>query len=238
MNWLKFILVLSTFLTAAETCQVNLAYQDRVVDAAVVAAVENDLFAKNGVKVQGSLFKSGPECTEALIHGGVDLATMGDAAAVILLSSQGKSFSILVAHGGGERRHRVVAKLGVTNPMELQGKRVAVKFGTSTHTGLLKYLAKNNMQWELIDMSPSLQMTALSAGEVSAIVASEPTPSEAVAKMKGSVIADLGGLGNEYPVVLVASKKWLAQNKECGDRIVKVLSDGAAWITSHPQEMA
>ncbi len=227
-----------SFASAGDQCSVSLAYQDRIVDATVVAAVEKGLFAKYGVQVNGSLFKSGPECTEALLQGGANMATMGDAAAVILLASQEKSFEILAAHGGGEHRHRIVALPSINKIQDLQGRRVAVKFGTSTHTGLLKYLAKNHYSWDLIDMAPNLQMTALAAGEVSAIVASEPTPSEAESKGKGKVIADLSGLGNEYPVVLVVNKKWLSQNRDCSSRVIKSLADASAWIASHPDEMA
>lgn len=238
IKWMPLLLLSFTLAQTPDKYSVSLAYQDRIVDAVVVAAIERGFFLKQGIQVKGSLFKSGPECTEALLHGGADVATMGDAAAVILMASQGQSFEILASHGNGEHRHRVVAKLGIKSPKELEGKLVAVKFGTSTHAGLIKYLEKNHYSWKLMDMSPSLQMTALVAGEIFAFVASEPEPSQAEYKGMGHVIADMGGLGNEYPVLLVANKKWLVNNKESGARMVKALQEASVWLSKNKDEMA
>lgn len=237
-KWLGLILLFVEFSLAGEQCTVRLAYQDRVVDGLIVASIEQNFFAKEGVLVQGSLFRSGPECSEALLQGSVDVATMGDAATVILLGNHGNHFQAILAHGGSEKRHRIVAQKEIHSLQDLQGKMVAVKFGTSTHAGLMRFLQGKGLKWNLVDMAPNLQMTALVSREVSAIVASEPTPSQAENKLGVTSLSDLSGLQNQYPVLLVANKQWNSQNAGCVVKIEKALKNAEEWVKTHPDLLA
>lgn len=233
-NWIGLVLTVVAVSTAEETCTIRLAYQDRVVDGLIVAGLEQNFFAKEGVNIQGSLFRSGPECSEALLQGSADMATMGDAAAVILIGNHGNRFEAILAHGGGEKRHRIVAQKEIKALQDLQGKRVAVKFGTSTHAGLMRFMQEKGLQWNLVDMAPNLQMTALVSGEVSAIVASEPTPSQAESKLGVTALANLSGLQNQYPVLLVANKQWKSKNERCIFKVEKALQSAEQWVKLHP----
>jgi len=237
-KWMGFLLALVKISIATEPCSLRMAYQDRVVDGLIVASMEQNFFAKQGITVQGSLFRSGPECSEALLQGSVDVATLGDASAVLLIGNHGNRFEAILAHGGGEKRHRIVAQKEIRSLQDLQGKRVAVKFGTSTHAGLMQFLQLKGLRWNLVDMAPNLQMTALVSGEVSAIVASEPTPSQAEKKLGVTALADLGNLENLYPVLLVANKQWKSRHLSCVNQLEKALQNAEEWVRSHPDILA
>jgi len=218
------------------------AYQDRVADAVSIIAVEKGFFKEEGLNLIPKIFSSGPECMEALFSGNAHFGTMGDTTAIIVGSRQGNAFRIVCALGGGEHRHRIVVsnKGGINQIAELEGKRIGVKKGTSTHGGLMQFAGIHGLDLndEMIDMPPSLQLTALAAGELEAIVASEPTPSQAEAGGYGHELATLGNLNNTYPVLLVARSDFARQNPETVVCLLRSLVRSKEFIKGHPDEAA
>ncbi|MEQ8976252.1 MAG: ABC transporter substrate-binding protein [Coleofasciculus sp. C1-SOL-03] len=222
--------------------KINYAYQDRVADAASIIAFEKGFFQAEGLTITPQIFSSGPETTEALISGSADFGTMGDTTAIIVTAQRGDSFKIIGSHGGGEHRHRIiVANTSNINEInDLIGKRIGVKKGTSTHGGLMLLANKHSLDLadEIIDMAPSLQLTALAAGEVDAIVASEPTPSQAEANGYGNELATLGELNNTYPIFLVVNSNFAQQYPEIVVNVIRALIKAEDYINNHRDEVA
>lgn len=218
---------------------ITFAYQDRVADAASIIAVEKGFFSAEGLQTRPMIFSSGPACTEALTYGNADFGTMGDTTAIIT-TSKGSGFTIIASHGGGEQRHRLlVAKDSpITTLHDLEGKRIGVKKGTSTHGGLelLAHQEGLDLHDEIIDLAPRDQLLALAAGEVDAIVASEPTPSKAEADGFGRELITLAGLGNSYPIFILVNSKFAASHPDLVAKMVKGLSRATAFIGEHPEE--
>lgn len=218
------------------------AYQDRVADLASIVAVELGYFQDEGLKnVKTMMFHSGPACVEALIYGKADFGTIGDTTAIIVAST-GQPVKIVASHGGGENRHRIIARYGsgIESIRDLVGKKIAVKKGTSTHGGLM-LLAKKyglNLDPYLVDMSPSDQLTALATGAVDAIVASEPTPSIAEVKGYGYEVATCGGLNNTYPILLVVRTDFAEKHPKVVVKVLKALIRATEFIREHPKEAA
>jgi aliphatic sulfonates family ABC transporter substrate-binding protein len=218
---------------------VTFAYQDRVADAASIIAVKKGFFADEGLDIRPMIFSSGPACTEALTYGNADFGTMGDTTAIVT-ASKGHGFRIIASHGGGEHRHRllVARESGIKTLQDLEGKRIGVKKGTSTHGGL-ELLARQeglDLRDEIIDISPRDQLLALAAGELDAIVASEPTPSKAEADGYGHELITLGGLGNSYPIFLLVNSKFAASHQDVVDKMLKGLQKATTFIAEHPEE--
>lgn len=157
------------------------AHGHRVGSAACIIAVERGFFADAGLDIKAFRFNSGPTCAQALYSGAADIASMGDTTALIAVSQE-TPFTIIASHGRGEHRHRLVVKkdAAVHRAVDLSGKTVAVKKGTSTYGGFLSWIASQGLdvsQMQIIDMRPEEMPEALAAGSVDAFVASEPTPS-------------------------------------------------------------
>jgi len=224
----------------AELPEVRFAYQDRIADAVSVIAVENGFFAKEGLQVKPMMFTSGPACTEAVVSGSADIATMGDTTAVISVARA--PVTIVASHGGGEHRHRIIVKAGssIRFPRDLVGKRVAVSKGTSTYGGFLAWARARKLDLSkvrIIDMKPEDMGTALLSGAVDAAVASEPTPS-VMEEKGGRQLATLGGLGNNYPILLVTRNDFLREHPEAATRFVRAMSRAAEFVRSHQEETA
>jgi aliphatic sulfonates family ABC transporter substrate-binding protein len=225
---------------AAGPVKIRFAYQDRVADAASIVAVEKGYFAEEGIDIEPLVFSSGPACSEALLTGSADIGTMGDTTAVIAVSRA--PVKIVASHGGGEDRHRIIvaADSRVRAPSDLVGKRVAVKKGTSTYGGLLAWadsVALDLSQVTVTDMRPPDMPDALLSGSVDAMVASEPTPS-VVEEHGGRQLATLGGLGNTYPILLVAREAFLDVQPEAVRAFLRAIARGAALVDQHPDEAA
>ena len=91
---------------------------------------------------------------------------------------------------------------------------------------------------EIVDMPPSLQLTALAAGELDAIVASEPTPSQAETGGYGRELTTLGNLNNTYPVLLLVNSGLARRNPEAVVRLIRALVRSKEYVKDHPDEAA
>ncbi len=220
---------------------IRFVYQDRVGSALCIVAVEKGFFRQQGLAITPSRFTSGPACAEALYSGSADIAEMGDTTSVIAVS-QGDRFRIIASHGGGEHRHRIVVRKDspIRKPADLMGRKLAVKKGTSTYGGLLAWCAKNGIdikKAQVIDLDPANMPEALTAGSIDAFVASEPTPS--LAEAKGArVLGTLGGLGNSYPLMILARKELLAERPDDVRKFLAALKQAETFVRKHPSEAA
>lgn len=187
------------------------------------------------------LFNNGPACSEALFTGAVDIATMGDTAAVMAVAKVA-DLRIIGSHGTGESRHRIIVPTNskIWQLSDLKGKRVGVKKGTSTHGGLLSLLAARKIavgDLKLVELNPDTMPTALATGSLDAFVASEPTPSLAE-QQGGRELATLAGLGNTYPLLLLAKQATL-QKRDADLRLFfNALAKAEQFIKKHPDETA
>ncbi len=221
-----------------ENLKLRFAYQDRIGSVIPAVAVRQGFLAQEGLDVATLQFNSGPACSEALYSGAADIAGMGDTAALII-AARASNMRLLASHATGEHRHRIMVRTDspLTRLTDLAGKSVGVKKGTSTHGGLLLALIKAGVSdVTLIDLSPPTQVEALNAGSIDALAASEPTPS--AAELKGArELTTLGGLGNAYPIMLVAKKSFIDANPEALARFFRALRRAEAYIAANPEDV-
>jgi aliphatic sulfonates family ABC transporter substrate-binding protein len=220
---------------------IKFAFQDRIGSVIPIIAVKKGFFIDEGLKIKPLRFNSGPACAEALYSGAADIAEMGDTASIIFLT-RNPLFVIIASHATGEHRHRIMVRNDSTiqSLNDLKGKRLGVKKGTSTYGGLLSLLVKANISVEeigMIDLEPSIMTEALLAGSLDAFAASEPTPS--IAEQKGArELTTLGGLGNEYPVLILANGKTLKNQKNAIQRFFRAMKKAELYVSEKPEETA
>jgi len=223
----------------ADVAPLRFAYQNRIGSALCIVAVEQRLVDEVGLALEAARFTSGPATSEALYAGAADIAAMGDTTAVIAVTRESR-FSIVASHGAGEHRHRIVVAEDspIRKPTDLIGARLAVRKGTSTYGGLLVFSERNGIDLsriDVIDMGPSEMPDALAAGSIDAFVASEPTPS--LAEARGArEIATLGGLGNNYPILLVARNDFLERRPEDTAKFVRAMRRAERFVRERPDD--
>lgn len=239
---MKIIFILLLTALSLLAAPIKIAFQDRVVDALFIIALEQKLFEKEGLEIEAKRFTNGNATSEALIFGDADFATMGDTAALLALDKYCPNIKLFTPLGGGEKRHSIVVSKESTlqSLKDLEGKKIGIKKGTSTHGGFLLKTSKEGVMLEknLIDLDPSLMASALMTKELDAIVASEPTPSILVEKGVGKRVAYLDGVGNSYPLLLMAKERSLRNHAEALPKLIRALRHAATFIKNEPDQSA
>jgi sulfonate transport system substrate-binding protein len=226
-----------------EAVEVRFTYSEKACYYPVVVAVEEGLYEAEGLKVVPKIVTGGIESAEALVSGQADMGTMGDAPTVICLS-RSKDMRLICNQATGERMHRIVVREGggIAGPKDLEGKKVAVQMGSSTHGALLLYCKKHGVdvsKISFVSLSPKDFPEAMIAKQVDAIAGSEPWPGNVLAKCKGSKeLANLAGLGNNYPLPVLASTRFLSAHPEAAAAIVRATRKAAELIAKDPQRAA
>ena len=219
----------------------QVAFQNRIGSAIPIVAVERGYFKKEGIKVRTFRFNSGPACAEALYSGSADVGAMGDSTAILALVRHGK-LKLIASHGSGEHRHRLIVRQDgtISSLKDLMGKRVAIKKGSSTHGGFLALLSAKGIPQKavtVLDLNPGTMPEALMAGSVDAVAASEPTPSLAEAR-GGRELITFGGLGNNYPILMLANASVIEKRGEDLVRFFQALGHAEDFVHTHPNETA
>lgn len=225
--------------TSSEQPVIRFSYQNRIGSALPILAVEMGLFEKHGIQVKPSRFNSGPACAESLYTGAADIATMGDTTTIIALARHTPA-RILTSHANGEHRHRLVVNVNAPyqSLSDLKGLCIAMKKGTSTYGGFLKYIQTQGLlpdDFSIVELSPDAMPDALASGFIQAFAASEPTPS--IAEMRGArQLATFGGLGNQYPILMLVTNRFSEAHSSCLPAFLDALRDAEVYLESHPQE--
>lgn len=143
-----------------------------VVDVLRDRQIFEKAFADQGIKIQWSFFKgAGPVINEAFANGQVDLAYLGDLAAIIG-KSNGLDTRLLSASARGVKQYLgVVPGSGIKTLQDLKGKRVAIFRGTATQLSFDAALASQGLSekdLKVINLDFSGATAALAAKQIDA----------------------------------------------------------------------
>jgi sulfonate transport system substrate-binding protein len=232
---------LAAAVQAGDSLSLRFAFQDRIGSVIPIVAVKKGFFEEQQLDIKPLRFNSGPACAEALYSGAADIGGMGDTTAIIMVT-RSPDVLILASHATGEHRHRIMVRedSAIRTLDDLKGKQLGVKKGTSTFGGLLAALERANIpptEIRIIDLTPPTMTDALLAGSIDAFAASEPTPSAAEQKGARELIT-LGGLGNAYPILILARRDKLADQPEAFRRFFRAMQRAQQYAADHPDETA
>lgn len=217
----------------------TVAYSNKVDYEPLILATDLNLYEKYGIEVEPFIVTGGIQAAEALATGTVEVAAMGDSPAIILLSKY-DNMRIVARYGGGEGMHRFVAWSDITSPQELEGKRIGVQLGSSTHGAFLAWCEANHLNLSkinLVSLSPTETPEAMATRQIDAMAGSEPWPTN-VENYCGNNVHEIGnstGLGNTFPLVLVTTTKVISTKASALRSLIKALSESVATINENPE---
>lgn len=227
---------------SSEPMDLRITYSNKVDYEPFIVAVEKGYFRDEGVNVTPFIVAGGIESAEAMITGSADLGAMGDAPSVILMSRD-PSAKLLGRYAYGEGMHRMVAWTDITSVEELVGKKVGVQFGSATHGALLQLLEKHGLaasEVTLVPLKPSEMPDAMRTRQVDAMMGSEPWPTNVENACGDDVaeIADSSGLGSNYPMVLMATQKAVAEKTKALEAAVRAIERAVEFLNFNYTEAA
>ncbi|MET1069809.1 MAG: ABC transporter substrate-binding protein [Pseudomonas prosekii] len=193
-------------------------------------------FADQGITIKWSFFKgAGPVINEAFANGQVDLAYLGDLAAIIGRSN-GLDTRLLSATARGVKQYLgVVPGSGIKTLQDLKGKRVAIFRGTATQLSFDAALASQGLSEKdvkVINLDFSGAVAALAAKQIDASWGSSgltALQAKGLAELPLNT-KDLGGAGS-VQAVLVGSGKFVDEHPEAVAKLLKAQQQAVDWLT-------
>ena len=193
-------------------------------------------FAEQGVEIQWNYFKgAGPVINEAFANGQVDLAYLGDLAAIIG-KSNGLDTRLLSATARGIKHYLgVVPGSGVKTLQDLKGKRVAIFRGTASQLSFDAALASQGLSekdFKVINLDFNAAVAALAAKQIDASWGGSgltALQARGLAELPLNT-KDLGGAGS-IQAVLVGSGKFVDEHPEAVAKLLKAQEHAVQWLT-------
>ncbi|HUT27711.1 MAG TPA: ABC transporter substrate-binding protein [Methanomassiliicoccales archaeon] len=213
---------------------ITIAYSEKVNYETLIVANEEGMFADHGLNVSTKLVTGGILAAEALITGSADLAAMGDAPAVQVITKV-TGAKIVARFIGAAGMHRIIAWNLILEPKDLEGKKVGLQETSSSHGAFLQWCEVNGVNADnitIVPMAPSNIPEAMAFHQIDAMVGSEPWAVN-TENLCGDDVHELGnssGLGSTFPIVLVASEKALNDRPEAIKAVVKALDQSNQFI--------
>ncbi|MEZ2388811.1 ABC transporter substrate-binding protein [bacterium RCC_150] len=182
-----------------ETPTIRVAYAQGL-QANFYYALQHDLFAKHGVKVEGTKFDSGPALISALVGGSADVGYFG-VPAMATANEKGAQLQVFsIANNAGDMAALYVKPdSGIKSIQDLRGKKVATTQNTVAHIFLLLALEKAGMspsdvQIEFFD--PSGLVAGFDRGDLNAVFMFASVGAKFISSgaqiVKGTTSTDLG----------------------------------------------
>lgn len=189
-------------------------------------------FGKDGIKVNYSIFKSGPLLLESFASGEQNIGIVGDTPAVIG-HTQGIKLKAIGVIGHGPKRLAIVVShnSSIKSARELKGKRIATAKGSTAHELLALVLKEQGLGWndvKVINLQPGDAVVALKSGDVDAASIWEPTVSEAELNGIGKILLDGTGYKLGLSLIIVNSD-FAAKYPDLPVRYLKVIKRAAEW---------
>lgn len=200
----------------------------------IAQAVDKKLWAADKLDVKIVPFASGRAGFEALIGGQLDYVVMAEFPAVSGVMRNLK-FSV-VAVLAQFRSYRLIAKgdKPLADLKALAGKKIAIPLGTNVHFIVADALDAQGVKAELVNVPPPEMLSALSRGDVDAIM-TFPGGYQNARRTLGASYQELRLPGYASSFILAASEKASAK-PELTQRVLAALVKGDELVARQPAE--
>ncbi len=222
----------SSMSLSAQAEPLKIGYSDWPGWVAWEVAIEKGMFKEVGIDVEFEWFDY-VASMDAFAAGKLDAVAMtnGDA---LVTGATGASNVMIIINDYSNGNDMVVAAPGIESIKDLKGKKIGVEIGFVGHLLLLNALEKSGMteaDVELVNVPTNETPQVLASGDVSAIVAWQPSSGQALTLVPGSkaIYTSKDEPGLIYDVLAVSPSS-LAANKEAWSKVVDVWYKAVSFI--------
>ncbi len=227
---------LAVLLPMVSDDSVTVAFTDKSNYETLIIAKEKGWLDEAGIRhlhVMG-----GVGAMEALTTGSADMAATGDGPAVNVLSKN-ENVKIVARFIGGEGMHRFIAHSDIKSPQDLEGKKVGLQVGSSTHGAFMAWLDDNGVDRDKVTIAhqpPNQLHHSMRNGDIDAMAGSEPwaiNTERMAGKTSGMDVHEIGnssGQGSTFPITLFATQRIIDRNPEAVQTMVDILDRSNQFI--------
>jgi NitT/TauT family transport system substrate-binding protein len=202
------------------------------------------IFAKHGLRLDILYTSAGPESIQALVAGGVDLATASGVSAAFGTFAKGAPVRIIGSEiiGAPDLYWYVPANSPIKTIADLNGKTIAYSLtGSSSHAGLLALIAQHHLQAKPTSTgSISATITQTMTSQVDVGFGAVPYGLDMVADGRIRIIAggnDVAALRTRSARVNLTNLATLAGRKEVLKRFIRAYRETVDWMYADPASL-
>ncbi len=233
-----------------ETTKVKIANLPITDGLPLYLALEKGYFKDDGLDVELVKFEAPNQLIDAIMSGQVDFTSPSGAMGITGVADfkNPDKVKIYVASGDDEKTPVdsvfVKADSHITSIQELKGKKLGILPGIQWRTISTHILAKNNLVANkdvvLVELAPSLQVTALASGEIDALLALEPMSTTLRAKGIGKEIlraAAATTIANPFfPGAGAVRVDFAMKNPHTTEKVLRVFARAIKEIRENPDQ--
>lgn len=203
-------------------------------------AKEKDIFLQNGLDVQIREYPFGAPALDDLLAGKIDFTIASDFSGVTYISSH-KNLRILAQVDTQDDAFKLIARRdkGITNTVDLMGKRVGVTRKSSAEFFLGKFLVLNNLSLtdiKIVDLPPASLVSQITDGQVDAVVAFDPHAFN-IMKVLGNTAVSLSERGEHKDFVMVYSTDgFIKSHPDTVKRYLASLVEAEKFVKANEQQ--
>lgn len=226
---------------------VRVAYLQIIPSLPVFVAQEQQLFAREGLRLEAIVLSSSNDVVNAMVADQADVLPAASLVPIIHLEIQSpgrvRIFSASRMNDSNSLDKIIVRSSSpLRGVQDLGGRRVGVFPGTAPSHLLAAFLEKHGVDpatVQMVQLPPQAQIAGLESGGVDALFAYEPVTTSALfhggyRQLFGSVYADLL---NPCPVgASIVSRDFERKHAERAARAVRALQRGLDFMAAHPAE--
>lgn len=201
-------------------------------------AVEQELFAANGVNVEMVWFEGYLVSLNALAGGQLDgnAQTLNDTISSV---AAGSDQVVVLVNDNSTGNDQVIVSEGIDDVSDLAGKTIGAELGTVSHFLLLLGMQEVGLSQDDIDLQPmetGAAASAFAAGQLDGVAAFAPFTSLAMDTGRGNVLFTSAEFPGAIPDLLVFQRDFVAARPDDVQRIVNTWYDTLAYIEANPDE--
>jgi sulfonate transport system substrate-binding protein len=231
--------------------QVTVAVSNAAIEhTPIYAALERQLFTKNGLEVKIEPLATGVEIANSVSSGDADFGVIGGVPTMTTAASGVPLKVIAIDHGDATATKYSPFQGIVSGPdsgigegelAKLEGKKVGVPLGTGGVPYLQSVLQDAGVDpknVELVNVAPADALVALKQGDVDAVCLFQPFPSRATVELPGSTVVVNGGSNWFDPGPIIAMEDTVNERAEVTEQFLTAVAEAEQWLRANRDDAA
>ena len=197
-------------------------------------------FAEQRLHVTVRRVLLGNEAVTQVLRGEADVGTTAETPVARALA-EGKQPKIIASIFSSRWISGIVVRSdhGITQPLDLKGKRIGYVFGTNTHYDLETFLSFHDIALASVTMVPGMPdklAEAMLLGELDAVSLWIPYLTQLQHQLGDKATTFYPNEGFMQTVILVVRPDYVARHRDAIDRLLRALLKAEAFVETDPQQ--
>ncbi len=206
--------------------------------ALIWLADSEGFFVKYGLKADVTGYESGVAAVEALMAGNQDIATAADSVFVNKTFEHKTDMAILAEIARSDSFAIVVRKdSGISAPIDLKGRRIALTSQTPSQYFLDRYLVYQHIDPRtvmLVNLPPLKLIEAITEGSIEAVITWEPYVWQIEQKLAGKTISWPAQAEQQFHFLLISASEFTEKRPETAKKLIQALAEAEDLIRKDP----